>query len=115
MSKKTSTKNISQVNQQGESSSLGGGMGKNIVMNVGTILHNNIMSLNNSKYFAGIVMILLNVGSKFVPMRKFRSFDGVSADDKNVNEIQKSILGLVSVGILFFVIGYSYSKGKEKA
>ena len=54
-------------------------------------------------------------GSKFVPMRKFRSFDGVSADDKNVNEIQKSILGLVSVGILFFVIGYSYSKGKEKA
>ena len=34
---------------------------------------------------------------------------------KTVNEIQKSILGLVSVGILFFVIGYSYSKGKEKA
>ena len=45
----------------------------------------------------------------------FRSFDGVSVNDKSVNEIQKSILGLVSVGILFFVIGYSYSKGKEKA
>ena len=45
----------------------------------------------------------------------FTNFEGVSVDDKNVNEIQKSILGLVSVGILFFVIGYSYSKGKEKA
>jgi hypothetical protein len=75
MSKKTSTKNISQVNQQGESSSLGGGMGKNIVMNVGTILHNNIMSLNNSKYFAGIVMILLNVGSKFVPISFSKSLE----------------------------------------
>jgi len=75
MSKKTSTKNISQVNQQGESSYLGGGMGKNIVMNVGTILHNNIMSLNNSKYFAGIVMILLNVGSKFVPISFSKSLE----------------------------------------
>ena len=75
MSKKTSTKNISQVNQQGESSYLGSGMGKNIVMNVGTILHNNIMSLNNSKYFAGIVMILLNVGSKFVPISFSKSLE----------------------------------------
>ena len=29
-------------------------------------LHNHVMFLNNSKFFAGVVMILLNVGSKFI-------------------------------------------------
>ena len=29
-------------------------------------IHYNIMTLNNSKYFAGIVMIMLNLGSRFI-------------------------------------------------
>jgi hypothetical protein len=29
-------------------------------------LNNHVMYLNNSKFFAGVVMILLNVGSKFI-------------------------------------------------
>jgi len=32
-------------------------------------VHANILSLNNSKFFAGIVMIMLNVLSKFVSVR----------------------------------------------
>ena len=32
-------------------------------------LHNHIMYLNNSKFFAGLVMIMLNVGSKFIPIQ----------------------------------------------
>jgi len=35
--------------------------------------HDHIMYLNNSKFFAGIVMILLNVGSKFIAIQFSRS------------------------------------------
>ena len=36
-------------------------------------VHNHIMFLNNSKFFAGIVMILLNVGSKFISIQFSKS------------------------------------------
>jgi hypothetical protein len=36
-------------------------------------IHNHVMVLNNSKYFAGIVMILLNVGSKFISIQFSKS------------------------------------------
>lgn len=29
-------------------------------------IHKQIMSLNNSKFFAGVIMILLNIGSKYI-------------------------------------------------
>lgn len=29
-------------------------------------IHESIMSLNNNKYFAGVIMILLNIGSKYI-------------------------------------------------
>lgn len=29
-------------------------------------IHNALMSLNNSKFFAGIVMIMLNIGAKYI-------------------------------------------------
>ena len=35
--------------------------------------HNHILFLNNSKFFAGIVMILLNVGSKFISIQFSKS------------------------------------------
>jgi hypothetical protein len=35
--------------------------------------NNHIMYLNNSKFFAGIIMILLNVGSKFIAIQFSRS------------------------------------------
>ena len=35
--------------------------------------HNHIMFLNNSKFFAGVVMILLNVGSKFISIQFSKS------------------------------------------
>jgi hypothetical protein len=41
----------------------------NILNNIG--LH--IGYLNNSKFFAGVIMILLNVGSKFIPIQFSRS------------------------------------------
>jgi hypothetical protein len=31
-------------------------------------LHNNVLYLNSSKFFAGVMMILLNIGSKFIPI-----------------------------------------------
>jgi len=34
--------------------------------NIFTYFHDNVMYLNSSKFFAGIIMILLNVGSKFI-------------------------------------------------
>jgi hypothetical protein len=45
----------------------------NIFLNAGNYLHTHIMYLNNSKFFAGVVMILLNVGSKFIPIQFSRS------------------------------------------
>lgn len=35
--------------------------------------HNHIMFLNNSKFFAGVVMILLNIGSKFISIQFSKS------------------------------------------
>ena len=35
--------------------------------------HNHIMYLNNSKFFAGVVMILLNIGSKFIAIQFSKS------------------------------------------
>ena len=36
-------------------------------------LHDHILYLNNSKFFAGIVMIMLNVGSKFIAIQFSKS------------------------------------------
>lgn len=38
-----------------------------------TFMHEHIMYLNNSKFFAGIVMIMLNVGSKFISIQFSKS------------------------------------------
>jgi hypothetical protein len=38
-----------------------------------SFVNNHVMFLNNSKIFAGIIMILLNIGSKFVPIQFSRS------------------------------------------
>jgi len=37
-------------------------------------LHNNILSLNNSKYFAGIMILILNIGSRILTLK----FNGTS-------------------------------------
>lgn len=31
-----------------------------------SLVHSSIMSLNNSRFFAGLVMIMLNIGSKYI-------------------------------------------------
>jgi len=41
--------------------------------NIIDYVHNHILFLNNSKFFAGIVMILLNVGSKFITIQFSKS------------------------------------------
>jgi hypothetical protein len=38
-----------------------------------SFIHNHITFLNNSKFFAGIVMILLNIGSKFISIQFSKS------------------------------------------
>ena len=38
-----------------------------------SFIHNHIIFLNNSKFFAGIVMILLNIGSKFISIQFSKS------------------------------------------
>ena len=36
-------------------------------------IHDHVMFLNNSKFFAGIVMIMLNIGSKFISIQFSKS------------------------------------------
>lgn len=43
------------------------------LMNVLGYINSHVMYLNNSKFFAGIVMILLNVGSKFITIQFSKS------------------------------------------
>ena len=45
----------------------------NVLFDSMNFVHNHIMYLNNSKFFAGVVMILLNVGSKFISIQFSRS------------------------------------------
>lgn len=45
----------------------------NILQDIIIFAHNHIMFLNNSKFFAGVVMILLNVGSKFIAIQFSKS------------------------------------------
>lgn len=51
--------------------------GKNTIftplLNGVSYINHNIMYLNNSKFFAGVIMILLNVGSKFIQIQFSRS------------------------------------------
>uniref|UniRef100_A0A6C0B1G9 EF-hand domain-containing protein n=1 Tax=viral metagenome TaxID=1070528 RepID=A0A6C0B1G9_9ZZZZ len=44
-----------------------------IFMNIFNYLHNHISYLNSSKFFAGCVMILLNIGSKFITIQFSKS------------------------------------------
>lgn len=41
----------------------------NIMSNITNYLHNNIQTINNSKLFAGLVIIVLNISSKFVTIK----------------------------------------------
>ena len=45
----------------------------NIFYNTLEFIHNHILFLNNSKFFAGIIMIMLNIGSKFIAIQFSRS------------------------------------------
>jgi hypothetical protein len=45
----------------------------NIFMRFFDYMNEHVMYLNNSKFFAGVVMILLNVGSKFISIQFSRS------------------------------------------
>ena len=40
-----------------------------LLTKISNYLHNNIQSVNNSKVFAGIVIITLNISSKFVTIK----------------------------------------------
>jgi hypothetical protein len=42
-------------------------------MNIFNYIGQHVNYLNNSKFFAGVIMILLNVGSKFIPIQFSKS------------------------------------------
>jgi hypothetical protein len=60
------------INQSSNNIIGGGGIGSSFMNFLGYINH-HVMYLNNSKFFAGIVMILLNVGSKFISIQFSKS------------------------------------------
>jgi hypothetical protein len=52
------------------------GGGSKTISSIGSAfnyLNESVLSLNNSKFFAGVIMILLNVGSKFITIQFSRS------------------------------------------
>ena len=49
------------------------GKSSNIFMSAFQFIHTHVLYLNNSKFFAGMIMILLNVGSKFISIQFSKS------------------------------------------
>jgi hypothetical protein len=45
----------------------------NVFSNMFEYIHHHILFLNNSKFFAGVIMILLNIGSKFISVQFSKS------------------------------------------
>jgi hypothetical protein len=60
-----------------QSHPIGGGIGKTTIFtplfNGIYYLNHHVMYMNNSKFFAGVIMILLNVGSKFIQIQFSKS------------------------------------------
>ena len=56
-------------------------------------IHKTILSLNNSKFFAGVIMILLNIGSKYITIEL----------SKNQEQYLKHYIGRV---LLLFAISW---------
>ena len=52
---------------------LSGGGSKNPIVRGFSYVNEHVMYMNNSKFFAGIIMILLNVGSKFITIQFSKS------------------------------------------
>jgi hypothetical protein len=65
---KTNNNNNNLDNQAGGETSF-----FNPVYNGFSFLNHHIMYLNNSKFFAGVIMILLNIGSKFITIQFSKS------------------------------------------
>ena len=69
--------NNSQPNQNNSSFNTEQLGGKSTIftplMNGFGYINHNIMYLNNSKFFAGVIMILLNIGSKFIQIQFSKS------------------------------------------
>ena len=51
----------------------GGAKNRGMFQEVWAYIHDHVMYLNNSKFFAGVIMILLNVGSKVIPVEFSKS------------------------------------------
>ena len=62
-----------KINNPNNIGGIGGGGIQSSFMNIFSYINHHVMYLNNSKFFAGIIMILLNVGSKFISIQFSRS------------------------------------------
>jgi hypothetical protein len=56
-----------------KNNNINGNVNSNGIYGVFNFMHDHIMYLNNSKFFAGIIMIMLNVGSKFISIQFSKS------------------------------------------
>jgi hypothetical protein len=69
-----STNNLTNHQIQPQKTSVGGGTSIfTPLFNGISYLNHHVMYLNNSKFFAGVIMILLNVGSKFIQIQFSKS------------------------------------------
>jgi hypothetical protein len=62
-------------------------MAKDALTNASGFLHEHVLYLNNSKFFAGVMMILLNVGSKFITIQFSKS-----TEEYIKNSVTKQVL-----------------------
>lgn len=72
MKQKLSTKHkiVEQAQQAFNSQMNGGAVSGNTILDM---LNRGLSSLNNSKFFAGVVMLMLNIGSKYITIKLSKS------------------------------------------
>jgi hypothetical protein len=58
-----------------------------MVYSAASFIHDHVLYLNNSKFFAGVMMILLNVGSKFITIQFSKS-----TEEYIKNSVTKQVL-----------------------
>jgi hypothetical protein len=68
------SKKINSINSLNETKQFGGKTTLfTPIINAVSYMNHRVMYLNNSKFFAGVIMILLNVGSKFITIQFSKS------------------------------------------
>ncbi len=83
-----------------------GGKSKSTIYNIFDYLHNNVKALNDSKIFAGLMIIILNISSRFVTIKLSKSMEGYLKHtfSRDILVFAIAWMGTRDIYIAFFIV-----------